>query len=652
MTTKKLLALLLAFVMVVGIFAGCAKQPADTTNAPATNAPVGDSDDTPNVEKTGFDIESASELDVTVLGTIQTGNRVPGDDKLTPIWREKTKVIPETVEITEGQTAAQYFQAQILGDTLVDVISVSNGIFDNPENYNFLKNQGVLREITLEDIKTYMPLTCQRLENWGISVEDWYTANCDKTDGKLWYIPSAPNLALTNLRDEEFVQLGNSFEPYSWYFRDDILKQIFPEAKTEAELRELYIRQGYLTFEDVNDVPIYDLEDFYDYLVKVKELNMTAPNGNPVVPAQIQANNDPTALMWSAFTLSGFFWQDLGDRCYDEDTFVYFADTPEWKEYVRWFNKLYNEDLLSEETFIQKDEQRDAKVIAGEYAVFQAWCPVVNAREVGKDNGYGYRKLSLFPDGKLTNDYQNFAVKVASLANNWGAIGLTTSLDEEDIPQVLNWIDWNQSEEANILRTWGPEEFYTGEGKDRRFKDEYADVMKQLVYGIPNEAGKDAVYYGIYSLSGGVDWNHETFGIGGSWGYEYTPSRVYPADTSNPDNINVDNLYSDAVKLYYADKFTQYVEKPLGDDVNALYAKFKEEEEKFTDLKATASFDCDGAKTATIQAIICPPDEFEAKYADYEKFLTDDFRANIVTQGEAFLEYYKLYTEKYLEPVK
>jgi hypothetical protein len=46
--------------------------------------------------------------------------------------------------------------------------------------------------------------------------------------------------------------------------------------------------------------------------------------------------------------------------------------TPEWKNYISFMNKGFNEGLFGQEFYIQKPEQRDAKIINGEYAVVKA----------------------------------------------------------------------------------------------------------------------------------------------------------------------------------------------------------------------------------------------------------------------------------------
>lgn len=594
-----------------------------------------------------------------MIGYVQTGSETAKDDLLTPIWRAKTKVIPNVVSLPTNMDYASWFQMQKIGGTLPNIIASSNGIFDNTGLYNALVKNDTLQSITLQEIKDYMPLTCQRLQKWGISVDDWYKANVDPSTGKLWYIPGAPNLALTNLKDEDFVKESNSFEPVTYYFRDDILKKIFPNAKSEAELMALYKKNnGKLTYDEINDVPIHNLNDLQSYLEKVKALNLKS-NGQSVIPIQMQSSGtDASSLMWSDFTATGLFWQ-FGDRVYDNNNqkFTYFTETSEWQNFIKTLNHWYNEKLLDPETFIMKDDQLKSKVTQGQFAAFQGWLDVADARanSTKANPSYGYRKVALFLNDKLTNNEEDYTTKTYSLLNTWSAVGITTSAKKSDIPQILNWIDWNQSEEANILRAWGTPDMYTGAGKDRRFLSDYKEVEDWALGNYSATTPKDGVYYGLYNINGGTPtaWNAETYGVGQSWKYEYAPGNVYPPNVTSASDGDVDVAYDKAVELHYYPMFKQYVEKPLGEDVTALYAKFNDlQGDTFTNIKKTASFDSDGGKTATIKAIVGSEADFASNWAKYEStYITKALKDNIQQQADAWFAYWKLYSSKYLEPL-
>lgn len=633
---KRLLCALLAACLMCGL---CACQAADPVS-------VGVGDQGP---LTAFDVSTAKDLEIQVYGVLNTG--ASKDDKLTPIWREKTKVTPEIVSYSGNETPGQYFQMNHVAGTMPEIIAPLNGVFDHMVYYKQLKDQGSLRPITLEELETYMPRYKQRLEAWGFTMEDWYNANIDPSEGKLLYVPGPIDPLLTDAKNTSWVQAtASTYNPTVWYFRDDILKTIFPETKTEAELRQLYIDNGgQLTYEEIDDVPVKSKEDLYDYLIAVQQLNLSVGE-KKVVPGQIMGDTQANNIYNSCLPLAGLSYQIYGHRLFDDikGTMTYTQATPEWKELIQWFNKIYNQGLLSEEAFIQKNEQRDAKAINGEYAVFCSWLPVTSARDLAKqeNRGYGYRYVNIvdFPD--LTTTYQNFQDRFLTLNNATGAVAISTSAKEADIPQLLNWIDWNYSQEADILRFWGTDDMYTGEKLDRRFTKEWEDIM---LNADPENTPQD---YGLY-MNRNDCWNHETYGLKGVKGnYPYTPLNVYPPELENPDKINLDAVCLSVYTGHYAQKVKLWLEKPLDQEVTDLKNKFLVLQDEHAEIQKTQGFYNDGAKTATIRAIIAKPEQFDEIYgSEYEApYLTQELLDNVKAMGDAWSAFRKLYRQSYIEP--
>lgn len=632
---KRLISLLAAFCFIVSILAACGGQNAGDKQGENTNA----SSQQAQSSTSGSSDPAAnfSELRLKVLGAVQTGNKTPTQDVLTPIWREKTKVIPEIIAIPPGQDYLQWLQMQVVADTLPDVLAASNGIFDNPQIYDYLRKENVLLEITLDDMKKYLPRIKERFEKLGVSIDEWYSANVDVRDNKLWYIPNAPNPNISKeVRDLPWRARSIGPTPYAMYMRDDILKKIFPSAKTEAELKALFKQKGKLEWSDIDDIPIKNAEDLYNYLKKVKELGVKVGN-KEVIPAHPMMNADVGSLMWSMYTFPGFWWKDLVDRFYTKNgEMVYFAATPEWKEYIKWMNKCYNEGLFGEEIFIQKDDQREAKIINGEYAVFQRWNNVNGARKKSEDEnrGYGFRLLYTFPI-PLETKYQDATREIYTLQNNWGAIAINKNVKSEYIPQILNWIDWNGSEEAAELRAWGTPEMYTGDKADRRYKPEYRELEAYAVAGKQGE--KDGLYYGLYMREGpgGTGWNHETYGIccTSEWAYIYRPQDVYPRDVNNMD---IGDVSDEAMRAFYKPQLKFFKQNASTEEYRNAETEFKKLDEEYQAMKKTASLDADGAKVATVQAIVGKPEEFEKKYAEYEKYLTPEYMESLKKQAPVY----------------
>ncbi len=638
MTLRKLISTTLAALFVVSAVSGC-----KPSNTPTSN----------------FSNQNMKEIRVTVLGGDANGTKTPQEDKLTPIWRKKTMVIPEFVSIPPGQDAVQWLQGRMVSNDMPEVISVSNGIFDNPNVYDYIIKSKGLRPFTLEEMKQYMPRIQERLKKYNVTIEEWYKANADPNDGKLYYIPGSVDNNLV----PEYRKLPSTFEtikvPYAMYLRDDILKKIYPEVKTESELMAVYRQKGELTYEDISDIPIKNKEQFLDYLMKVKELNIKV-NAFDVIPANpLYSGNNIGALMWSNYSFPGFWWDDKGliDRFITQDgKMVSFCDTPEWKSYISWMNKAYNNRLLGEEIFIQTNDQQVAKIKSGIYASFQSWLDVTGARQKSKkDNlGYGYRLFYTF-DIPLKTKYQDVSEVIISLKTPNYGVGISRNTDESKIKQILNWIDWNASEEAATLRSWGTPDMYTGEGLSRRFKAEYKDIEDQaLSIAVDDNSGikKNGVYYGMYFSSSPGDilaksWN-ETYGLFSNWFDPYKPSNAYPVDLAAQKTPDI--AVANAMRKHYLKDLKYYALTKTGDDLVEAWQKFKEEDIEYTNVRKNATFDSIEAQSATVKAIIGPIANFEKEYKNYEEFLTQDYKQSLMLQTDLYKKFLDI-RKKYLKPM-
>jgi hypothetical protein len=310
---------------------------------------------------------------------------------------------------------------------------------------------------------------------------------------------------------------------------------------------------------------------------------------------------------------------------------------------------LYNEGLSDKEIFIQKEDQKNQKVINGEYAVLHPWLPINDARAKAKaeNRGYGFRPFPLFMMD-LKNQNQDYSKRVLTLVNNQNAVGITTKIKDDQIPQILNWIDWNLGEEAGTLRSWGPPEFYTGDGVDRKFKPEYKELEAWAVSGAKSE--KDGTYYGMYNPEGEHDsaWNHETYGIGGYLTPAESPYRVYVQDENT---VNIDGIVSVVLRKDSLAKSTIVQQLPLGKDAKDAKAAFDKIVEEYSKITKVASFQADGAKNANVKAIIDKPENFDKNYAAIEKFNTPELLENIKQQNVAWVNYQNI-LQKYLKPLK
>ena len=331
---RRWVCLLLAALMVLSAAAcGSTDAPAQDNGSQEEAAKPADDGAKADTDTAETSADEKDMIHITVLGHIQTGNRVAKEDRLTPIWREKTGVIPDIVDMPVAQDANQWLQMQIAGDTLPQVIAVGNNIMEVPERYQMLRNAGMLKELDIDTVIENMPLTKERLESWGVDIRDWLNANVDD-DGKLRKIPTLPSPMINpDIWDSNYAKLNQGSYPYFLYYRDDILKEIYPNAKSEKELADLILeKNGNLSLEDVLDAPVYTLEGLLDYLRKVKELNFQE-DGYTVIPAHPALTNVPERQYRSLMTATGIWWSlpVYTPAIPPEDKFCNFTEVPTFK---------------------------------------------------------------------------------------------------------------------------------------------------------------------------------------------------------------------------------------------------------------------------------------------------------------------------------
>ncbi|SEM57452.1 hypothetical protein [Paenibacillus sp. OV219] len=631
---KKVMALMLATVLSITLV-GCGSS----NNSQGSN---GSSAGGNTAANNGAPVDPASfkEMHLEVLGNLPTSPRKPVEDKLTPIWRDKTKVIPDFIEIPPNTDIKSWLQMQILADTVPAVIANQNGIADDAANMEMLKKAGMAREITLDEIKKYMPLTAARLADLGVTVDQWYQASVDPTDGKMWSIPSMPSpLLKEEYRKTPYgdASLGNG--GYGVWMRDDILKKVYPNVMSAADLKKLAIaNKGQLSLEQIDDVPIKNLSDLNGYLEQVKALNLSE-NGHPITPAHLQFENSRGALYWSLFSATGLSMSNAYPLVINESQNLYsdFELTPEWKNYISFMNKGFKDGLFGKEFYIQKNEQRDAKIINGEYAVVNMWAPVAANRDKVKGK-YDWRFVPIFAN-ELNPNNQDAANQYFPLTTKWNSKVINPKkVSDDQIPQILNWIDWNNSLEAADLRAWGTPDMYTGEGMNRRYKPEFKKVEEYMLLGKADESG-DGWYYGIVGQDNQMT-NPEVYGLAqaGEMGYVYKPQVVYPFSEANYDQ---NTLVNAAWQKHNLKSMTLYAELPVDEATLKAKAEWETINTDFNNnLVAPHNDELDNLM---VKAITGSSDKFDENYKAYTDILSSsDVADGLTKMKDAWLKYYKL----------
>jgi hypothetical protein len=481
---------------------------------------------------------AAAPLKITAVWGYWNSSAPPVDRTLTDY---ATRLIIDRTGVDAGWplypqdwTAVQFWQSVTAAGTIPNVLDV-NAMWITPDYAEFVTRNNIVWPITVDMIKKYMPNYTRRAQQYGRTVEELMAAPSNQYKGKNLSIPTQFGFAaFPKLMDNPAArQPMNDYS--SLAFRDDVLKKIFPSALTEAELQQKLVKNGKLTIHDlVDDIPLKNLDDLYNYLKAVKALNLKVGD-KPLIPGAISASSESVgALDWSLRSIIGYAWE----YPFMEGTPPDFNDTvlpkltPEYKAYMAWWNRCYNEGLLDPEIFVMKNDQFSAKQIDGEYAVINRWWDVSDARKVGKDRGYGYRYFPVFY-GQLKDIFSN---DVMYLSLQGSPVAITRTTKQADVPKVMKWIDWYMSEDRDSLAYWGMPSWYRGTGKDRRYLPDHAVLEDWTLYGI--SGARDGSYYGLehafpapYNPITSVKFPLGPLGFfADTQTYPDAPSFVYPKD--------------------------------------------------------------------------------------------------------------------------
>jgi len=266
----------------------------------------------------------------------------PVEDVVTPVLRQKTGVTANAYPapaLGGATSAGAAVQAQIAGNNLPDLYT---GTFRSgqPDTYQMLKENDAAWDFSDKAfLKKMFPNFSKRLDQYG-SFDDWY-AN-ETTYGNTHYLITAgiPANALSKLypaqKGSTWASINGGGPGFGMVtLRDDIMKMIFPKARSDKEQEQFYLK----TFDPAKvtgandpfaDVGINSLADYYNYMKKAKEIidakGLTDATGrDKMIAGQVNSaggDGSSVSVMWSVNTAAyGYQWVDpllmvVKDRAY------------------------------------------------------------------------------------------------------------------------------------------------------------------------------------------------------------------------------------------------------------------------------------------------------------------------------------------------
>jgi putative aldouronate transport system substrate-binding protein len=480
-----IIILILTISMVLSLFSGCRRQ----ANAPGkTPAETEDAESAETVdEKMAEGIHApADDLSprawFTWADTFAPSRRPVDDVVGTEISRiTGVNFSQDNILANNGVTGPERLNMFIATDTLPEIIYAQ--VSSSTDIINTLIEADKVWELT-PYLDKHAPNIMQRIlpETW----ECWFRG------GKIYGIPGDFESSLLyepNMTELAKEQIAVKDEPFMVVVRDDLLKRIYPETKTSAEIEAVLEEKGELKWEDMK-TPVETPEDFLDFLREVKELNIKT-QGKDVIPLDMWTEGWWIAPFAEAYGfVNGGAW---GVTWSEETNSVYWApSTSEYKEYLYWLHTAYKEKLMDQETFVMGDEQRKAKINAGLYAVTHNWQDIGSINSIIKANGekFAYRLMK-----GMTEQIKGDPQYIINDPRGGSFLMISKTAAEDELIQILNWIDFMYSYEGEELMAWGPESAGLWEIRDgvKTFVD--PELMQNAMYGTETE--KDLTYYGL-----------------------------------------------------------------------------------------------------------------------------------------------------------
>lgn len=521
----RFLALAIAMVLLVGTVAACGSK-VETTETPAPS-------DTPAVEEMMYydmldTVQDSSDLpdwtgeQLTLTawyahGTGDAQRNLSENDVVTPEITRVTGVTidPDTSFDNGGNTIDVKLGMLNAGNDWPDIALVSESGLTNLQD---LIEAGKVYDLT-PYLEEYAPHLMQRMP-FDLFPEVEKMASIYGEDGQLYGFPlqlGNPDRSIPMLNPDfnnPTAQVGADGGPII-YIRDDILKMLYPEAKTEDEIEAMYEQSGKFSEEEIYDVPVKTTEDviqlFYDIKNLIDENNLTE-NGKPIQVSYAYAGNNSN--WWLDAGLFNAVYriptQNNYYTVYDKEaqSMEYMWQSDVFKEGMQQFNQFVRDGVMDPNSLIENETTHNENLNNGQYVITYLTPP---DETILKEAGKTFRYRPLYIDSPVQTD--KYIMPLSPVKCGQVAIIFKDSVSEEDLPQIIRYLDYMVSEVGEKMYTWGPRSaglFEEASDGTRTFTDK--DLEACMVYKTDN--GK-FTYYNLTNTWIQVTGN----GYGNAWPY-------------------------------------------------------------------------------------------------------------------------------------
>ena len=240
------------------------------------------------------------------------------------------------------------------------------------------------------------------------------------------------------------------------------LPRIADGATSNWYLGPIWYNGQWLDALNVEELP-KTTEEFYDLLVRFKTED---PNGNgeaDEIPLLDVKMNSIRPWLLGAFGMKEWGIEEIDGEV------RYAPITENYKEYLTYMNKLYEEQLLDPETFSQSDEQKKAKGQDNRVGVFPDWYSFFTTGETEEEalNNPMYQPL--------TSPVSDEAVVPLNPGITRGTFSITKGNPNPEA--TIRWIDYFYSREGFQFLNEGPEGYLWEEQDGERV---YLDTPEEF----------------------------------------------------------------------------------------------------------------------------------------------------------------------------
>lgn len=556
---KKVFSLVLVFAMTMTLLGGCGKKSTEKNNESENNSATGTAEVT---QAPAIDTSTVEEFTVLVTGSLATGFNWdnPVAEEITK--RTGVKLVPEICVDDPDQRVALMLSSGQFTDLVLNVNSALNLMIDSGD------------AIQLDDL----------IETYGPDLKTFYGDKFNRirhTDGNIYSFGVGASV-------QPIYTPGEYWNTGFFLQNQALINQNYPSIKTPTDFENVIkaeLAQNPTTEDGQKKYGIsFSTGDGFRY-----QFSLTQPanlvNGMPV----------------------------NGDFVYNKDTDkVELAMKQDYmKEYIRWYNKMYNEGLVDPESFTQNTDTWVSKISAG--------------RVIGVINGGWefHSGVQALRDANKGNEaYMTFAPTLDPSTMQWseqaggdvareGGFFITSAC--KNPAKLVNFFNFLASEEGQILTECGIEGVnYTIDANGNRVQAE-ADKTEQA---------KDSKGYalktgvGLYARDYG-EFVHQPYGWNTTNGQSlYFVDSTSAAAAYSPEEKATVAKYGFEFLTDPFPKTTDLPERPYG-DLSSL--NFGTDEDV---LVAKQSFD-DSKLPALAKAIMCPAADFDATWDEYMAELDD-----------------------------